>query len=252
MRIAVCDDDRKFCYFLEEVLEQYGRKRKIFLESEIFLDGEELRKSLGSGQKYDLIFLDILMVRSDGVETGRYVRRRLGDPHTEIIYVSCAEDRVKELFPLRPAGFLIKPVEWRQIFRVLEEVRKWSRGKEPQFFFRKRGLRHQVPYSKILYYQSEGRKIRIHMSDKVLEFYGKLPELVSGGLPSNFIRIHQSFVVNMDFILDKSYQEVYLEEENAWLPVSQRYRKQVRETLQERQKGTGQGTQIQGRSADAS
>lgn len=76
-----------------------------------------------------------------------------------------------------------------------------------------------------------GRKIQIHTPKQVYEYNGKLLQLLEEGLPPNFICIHKSYIVNRDYILGKMYNKVYIKEEEVWLPISQRYRKEVRERL---------------------
>ncbi len=233
MRIAVCDDDRSFCYGMKQVLEQYEELRGICIEVEIFFDGTQLCKSLREGRKYDLVFLDILMEQMDGVEAGKFIRKGLEDDDTKIIYVSTNRGHTDELFQNQPVNFLKKPIKTQRIFENLDGIRRNDKKRQSQFLYKQGKLFHEVPYSEIIYYQSSGRKIQIHTPKQIYEFNGKLSQIMKEGLPSNFICIHKSYIINRDYILGKMYDKVYLKGEEEWLPISQIYRKEVRKILKE-------------------
>ncbi len=231
MRVAVCDDDRRFCYKMKDILEQYEEIRGIHMETDLFFDGNELCGRLETGQRYHLIFLDVLMKKLNGVETGKFIRRVIDDYDTRIIYVSCDKEYAIELIQNQPTNFLKKPVGARQIFQNLDAIQRRDRKEQNQFFYRQGKLVHEIPYSEIVYYQSMGRKIQIHTPKQVYEYNGKLSQLLKEGLPSNFICIHKSYIINRDYVMRRMYDKIYLKDTEEWLPVSQKYRKQVRESL---------------------
>lgn len=236
MRIAVCDDDRRFCSEMKGILEQYEETKGIYTEIVLFSDGNELCKSLKKGERYDLIFLDILMERVNGVETGKFIRKVMEDDDTKIVYVSSDEKHTVELFQNQPMDFLKKPIRIRRVFQTMDVIHRNEKKRQNQFFYKKRKLMHTVPYSEIIYYQSVGRKIQIHTPKQIYEYNGKLSQILRNGLPPDFICIHKSYIVNRNYILGRMYNKVYLKEEDIWLPVSQIYRKQVREYLKDFQR----------------
>jgi len=98
--------------------------------------------------------------------------------------------------------------------------------------YRQGKLTHQVPFSEILYYQSTGRKVQIHTLSQIWEYNGKLSHLLREGLPSDFIYIHKSYIVNRNYISEKRYDKLYVAEEKVWLSISQAHRKEVRKRLE--------------------
>ena len=67
---------------------------------------------------------------------------------------------------------------------------------------------------------------------KVVEFNGKLKEIAKK-IPGNFIQIHQSYLINFDYIEECSYESVKMKNGDT-IPISQPYRKSVRKQLAER------------------
>lgn len=198
---------------------------------ELFYDGNELCESLARGERYDLIFLDVLMSGIDGIETGKYIRKAIEDEEAKIIYVSFDEGHAVELFQNQPTNFLKKPVKTEQIFQALDEFSRAAEKKRTHFVYKRGNLTYRIPYRDILYYQSAGRKIQIHTRSRVWEYNGKLSHLLKEGLPSDFISIHKSYIVNRKYISEKRYDKLYVAAERVWLSISQAHRKEVRKRL---------------------
>ena len=79
----------------------------------------------------------------------------------------------------------------------------------------------------ILYFQSDDRKIKIATIDGVYEFYGKLDNVYKQLQNYNFIRIHKSYIVNIDRVKAFHYQFVIMTDEQS-IPISQSKRSEVR------------------------
>lgn len=82
----------------------------------------------------------------------------------------------------------------------------------------------------IIYLTSDNKKIHlITIANKEIEFYGKLKALKSQ-LPSNFIQIHQSYIINEDYMVEINYEQVQMSN-GAILNISKPYRVEVRNRL---------------------
>ena len=105
-------------------------------------------------------------------------------------------------------------------------------GKRNHYFrYRYNNVEYRVLCREILYFQSEGRKIRIHKSEGEEEtFNGKLGEvereLVAGKIP--FLRVHQSYLINYHSIRSRSQSEVVLVSGER-VPISEDRKKQFGE-----------------------
>ena len=60
-------------------------------EISVFCNGEGLCDSLMSGNRFNLIFLDIELCEINGVEVGKKIREELNDEITQIVYISAKE-----------------------------------------------------------------------------------------------------------------------------------------------------------------
>ena len=98
---------------------------------------------------------------------------------------------------------------------------------ENSFCYRSGRISRQVPYREILYYESCGRKVLVHTNDGIYEYFGKLSQIMDQGLPSNFLCIHKSYIVNLDHVGEIHRDCMYLPEKNRWLSISKIHRRQV-------------------------
>ena len=63
LKIAICDDDLGFTGSLETMVLEESRSIGIRVDTNVFSDGKTLLKSIQSGERYGLIFIDIEMNR---------------------------------------------------------------------------------------------------------------------------------------------------------------------------------------------
>ncbi len=103
LRIAICDDDKRFTGELEKIIIKECNELKTAIETEIFFDGKTLLNDIDMHRRYDIIFIDIEMRQLDGITTVRKIREN--DNKVIIIYVSAYESYCKELFEVNTFRF---------------------------------------------------------------------------------------------------------------------------------------------------
>ncbi len=81
---------------------------------------------------------------------------------------------------------------------------------------------------------SMDKKIMIVTKKGREEFYGKLKEIAKQ-LPEYFVMIHQSYIVNQDFIREYSYETVKMVDGEE-LNISRPYRKELRDRIKQYRK----------------
>ena len=80
------------------------------------------------------------------------------------------------------------------------------------FLIKDDDIKIEIPYSSIIYLEMQNRKTLIHTLSNVFTVGQSLTKL-SKSLPAPFVRCHQSFIVNINFI--KNYYENSLELQNG-------------------------------------
>jgi len=126
MRILVVDDDRRLCGII---------KRGLMEEAyavDLAYDGEE-GEYMAEVNSYDLIILDIMMPRKDGIQVCRELRtKRINTPILMLTAKDAIEDRIKGL----DAGaddYMVKPFAFNELLaRVRALLRREGMFKSPE------------------------------------------------------------------------------------------------------------------------
>lgn len=221
IKVAVCDDENVIAAQMESIILDLCFRENIPVDIDVFYNGESLEKEIWKGTKYDLIYLDIQMENGDGITTAQNVRKT--DENVLLIYVSGFDKYIMELFRLDVFAFIKKPIETAQFENTFLEANRKICNQKFYFPFHYKNQESKIPCIDIMYFESQARKISIHVKNGDVEiFNGKLSEVeewvVRGKIP--FLRIHQSYLVNYHHIKSRSKKEVTLIN-GTKLPVSE-------------------------------
>ena len=230
MQIVICDDDIRITSYIEKLLFEIGDKHSIAVDISVFFSGEELISYIEKQNFYfDLIYLDIEMKDMNGIETARKIRK-LYQSRPILIYISAYDRYCKQLFEVEPFRFLDKPIEKDQFETCFLAAIEKIRVSCHKLSFYSRSTVYQVPLADIIYLESRKRHIFVYTKEKTYQNYGKLNDIEQQIKNSvyPFIRIHQSFLVNYEFIHKITYQAVELRNHTI-LPISESKRDLVRQ-----------------------
>ncbi len=192
MNIAICDDESRVRTGIRNVL------KEAFPGTEIreFVSGQELLEAAGQDYLPDIVLMDIAMNGMDGMETARKLRERY---QVLLIFVTGVKEQVFQAFDVGAFHYLFKPVEKEKLLSVMErafaEVEK--AGAKPKYMLVKvPGGHRRINAADILYAESDGRKVILHMKQENLEFYEKMEELEQR-LGEGFYRCHRGYLVSL-------------------------------------------------------
>lgn len=234
IRIAICDDDSNFTGEIETLVFQESQKLSIRVETEVFSDGKTLLKSIQDGEHYQLIFIDIEMEQVDGITAARHIREI--DRTVLLIYVSGYDIYLKELFEVEPFRFLSKPLNHSQFSRYFRESYKRINETEVFYQFTFNKEIRKLPVKDIVYFESNNRIVYVYLKDGSDEhFYGKLNNVENDLAESRryFLRIHQSYLVNYDYVKKMNFFNVTISYagKEMELKISEDRQKEVRQQL---------------------
>lgn len=227
--IGICDDGENICASIENMLMQCAKEMNIQLDTNVWYTGEGLKDYLEKGNPLDILFLDIELFQMTGIEVGDYIRNQLDDMGMQIIYISGKASYAQQLFKTQPLDFLVKPISQSQIKDALEMALRVMKKKRERFEFQQGKDYYYVSMGDIIYFGSEGRKVKIVTPKETFEFYGRLKEAAKQ-LTDDFIVIHKSYIVNKEYIFRYTYEMVELVN-GTILTISPANRKQVRERI---------------------
>lgn len=227
--IGICDDEKGTCAELENIICDYMDANGLEVDISVWYKGESLCRFLEKESILDILFLDIELVSTNGIQVGKFIREELENMETVIIYISSKSSYAMNLFRIQPLDFLIKPLMKEEIEDVLSRSISLYERKNQIFQYRIKGYIFKVPFKEIIYFSSQNKKIHITSKNRNMEFNGKLKD-VAKSVPHNFIMIHQSYIINLDYVMECSYEIVKMQD-GSLLNISQPYRKAVRNQI---------------------
>lgn len=218
-RVCICDDEKIQRTELKSIISTELELRGIDFNVYESEDGEEMISLLSKDKNYlDIIFLDIEMDGINGVETARQIRA-LND-RVVIIFVTGFMDYVFDGYEVKALNYILKPYKKEKIVDVLSEALKQIDIIKDKFFIVQfNSNSYKLCLNDIIYFVSDKRKIKVKTKEETYEFYGKLDQ-IGKELPIFFVRIHQRYLVNLNFVLsiENNYAHINSEE----LPISRK------------------------------
>lgn len=195
--IALCGDDITFTATFEKMLYSALAARNLPCHLVSFTDIPSLQNAMEHGYKYNLIFLDILFQKENGIEFARFLREQ--EDNTDIVFVSTNPEYAITGYDVAPLHYLLKPVKPDKLEAALD--RFLSKNTTPGISFTtSRGV-FRLLLSEILYFEIYGHNITIHQTNGKKETCtGTLKELEKHLPPMTFVRPHRSYIINLDHV----------------------------------------------------
>ena len=190
----------------------------------------------------DLVFLDIQMPKLSGFE----VLELLGESAPAIVFVTAYDEFALKAFEVHAVDYLLKPVEPERLAEAIARVRERlaaapSAGDGPKasdlaaaarppgrpverVLVREEGQIHVVPADRIDYVEAQDDYVVFAVAGKKLRKQQTLGELGALLDPERFVRIHRSYLLNIDRLvrLESYSKDSWLAflRDGARLPVS--------------------------------
>lgn len=202
LNILVCDDEKLFLDRLIHKITAYLKTREIPFQMTTFSSGEDLLEH-GAYEPFDLAFLDISMDTVNGIEAAG--RLRSFNPKICIVFVTGYMDYVLDGYKVGAFRYLLKDSLDVSFEECMEEALKKFHIDTDEICLEFTDQRRYMKAEEICLVESKGHKLLfLAASDRHLigTMNRKLAEMESllGGY--GFLRVHQSYMVNMRYIVN--------------------------------------------------
>lgn len=184
-----------------------------------------------SEHQIDLMFLDLHLPKVKGLDFLAAIK----NPPKVIITTAYHEFAV-ESYKYQVLDYLLKPIEFERfvtsVLKALPVDLKSDNQKknEPEFlFFTVNKKRAKIQVSEILYIESQKENIKIVLREKTIITRHSISELEKT-LPSDFIRIHRSFIISKNKI--DTFDSQSVEIQNKSIPIGRNYKNYIKDLLE--------------------
>lgn len=225
--IVLVEDDPNLAANLEDMLDLYG------YEVPGILDNAETAFQIIIQLHPDLILLDIqLKGEKSGIQLAEKLRTHTNIP---IVFLtgSSGIDVVRKIKHLKPEGIITKPFTAEGLITNIElalevfalraiDTRISNEHKnQTEFFIRENGWLKKINIQEITWIKTEGNYTHIFIVNKQHTLRNTVKEVMEKLPVEQFIRIHKSFIVNIDKIEALSSSAVKIA--NQEIPIGRRY-----------------------------
>ena len=99
MKIGICDDNPYVCSEMEKSVLRYAGGKGHSIEVDIMQSGAEMCKALDQAASVpQLLFLDIELGDTTGIEVGNRIRKQMQNHMMQIVFISYRRDYAERLF----------------------------------------------------------------------------------------------------------------------------------------------------------
>lgn len=190
-------------------------------------------QNLLSKKNIDLLFTDIDMPGTNGVE---FVRSLSHQPM--VIFTTAYPSFAIDGFKLNAVDYLLKPFEFEDCLHAAEKAQKLKNinlstttFSEPNntgtLFIKSDYKMIRVDINSIKYIESMSEYVRIYIEEKEKPIItlNSLQKL-EARLPSHFMRVHRSYIVNLQKIIEISRLRIRFDDKKL-IPISENYKEKV-------------------------
>ena len=197
MKILLCEDNPAD---LEKAREQIEAAAETYPEEsmlEICQTAEACRAYLKS-EVPDLVFMDIFMAETSGVDLAREIRSLSTD--VKIVFLTSSNEFAAESYEVGAMDYILKPPTQSQVKKVFENYMKTQKSQR-RYILVKRGRDEvRIEEAGILYVRTIGNETSIHTKTGVIRAYYPLREIEKQLDVSRFLKVRKGLITSMDDI----------------------------------------------------
>ncbi len=194
-------------------------------------------------QPVDVMFLDIEMPGMNGID---FVKSLKNPP--EVVFTSAYSNYAVEGFELDAVDYLMKPISQQRVAKAIEKVLEKKRLKlraiehgvpssevqrngKPYFFIKTGSGLTRIDLDKTLAIEGWENYVKIVCENKTYVAHNTMKKMESMLSDYHFLRIHKSFIINMNKV--QALQDAEITVEDRIFSIGKSYRKGVKNTLME-------------------
>lgn len=221
MKIAICDDES---IFLKRMYGYLWQQPDCVVEC--FLSPDALLHNYKTGERYDVVFLDIVMPQVNGIETAKAIREY--DESVILVFFTAYLEYAPAGYEVNAFRYLLKPVTEDDMLRTIKDIRAKLENAS---------LLVRTPECDLLLHTQDLQHLEADNKNTILFYKGDMITLRKGLneletlLPTSFFfRIHRKYIINLAYVREFDEAHVTLESGRTF-PVSRRNIKEFRHAI---------------------
>ncbi len=205
MNIAICDDNYQIVESVKKYISDFLAKKDLSYEIYTFNSGESL---LNSNVQFDIAFIDIEMKGINGLYTSQELIAQ--NENIVILIITAYQHYLDDVMDLSLYRFITKPIEKEKLIRCFNSAIKKHLMTSRPLKIRSDNDTILINSSDIIYIGIDNGKVHIYTYDQEIKSNKSFEYWQSVLDSALFIRTHQSYTVNMHYIIRYNSNAVLL------------------------------------------
>lgn len=216
LRVIICDDDSSFLSKIEAEATTFFVSNNLKVKIHTFTNAKQISNQILSS--CDIALLDIDFAQQD--HNGMDIARRLREIRSDalIIFITNFIEYAPAGYEVQAFRYILKRELQSELKPYLEQAIKQFQSAREQIKIQLNGEIIDLVIDEILYFEVQQHNITIHMvkaparrHKKVYNIYGSLSNLEQQLEMHGFLRIHKSYMVNMQHLIKFQCREAVLD-----------------------------------------
>lgn len=216
MKIAVCDDEKVAAEYIGGVLEAYFKDKPLECSVELYNSGEAMMTLQDEILTYDVVFLDVDMPDADGFEVAGWIR--MFSDKIIIAFITAMISYSLKGYNYNAIRYIPKNTNQleQSIYECMDAVLyRMNYFDADRKVFVCNQQKKEIILNNVMYIESSAHKVKFHIVGKEMNNYiinDKLNNIEKElGDYNYFIRVHQSYIVNMMYVRKISSYHILLD-----------------------------------------
>lgn len=227
LKVVICDEEKEFCEKLKGYVEKYFIGKELECEIEIYHSGEELILQDLKELQNEIVFLGLNMDGDDEIVIARKIREKCAEAY--IVLMASSVKLSLEGYVVEAIRYILKGDENfpEKVNESLDAILRKKKNIKYKKCFKFCECEKEITIDNIVYIESKLHKLEFHIMENKLRtytMYGTLNVLEKMLCRENFLRVHQSFLVNMKYINKLEYKKVVMDNGQIITVPKSRYR----------------------------
>lgn len=219
IKIGICDDNETLLKRYQKMIQEICEKNKLEFTLTMFSDGADVAKAVEQNREaLDILFLDILMEKMNGIEAARHIR--LTKSKTRIIFLTSSEEYIFDSMDIKAFAYVMKEKISKEALEkiLLNAYTDVMKQQKDVLVFEKEDGSFNLSYSDICFIKSYKGFCYLHHWDGII--FESVNQISLTNLDETFFKVHEQYIINLSFIkkIDKNNVTLNDESENV-IPV---------------------------------
>lgn len=197
IHVAIVDDEEVERIRLKKCIEYLAERKKLEFSVREFSNGDSFL--VGYDHEFDIVFMDIEMEGTDGMETARLLRRM--DKNVILVFVTNMAQMAIQGYEVEALDFMVKPIEKHTFALKMQRIlNRIDKDDNDRILLNIAGDAVTIHAHSIKYLEVVGHYIVYHTREGDFTEYTSLGAAEKKLKSGTFVRCNRGYLVNLRYV----------------------------------------------------